>query len=67
MKAVCAILVLAAAILVVPSCCIAGKFPFKAEMPIRRSFAFRTFDKQDVWAKCPETVAHNKNVKEKMK
>ena len=67
MKAVCAILSLAAAMLAVPACCVAGKLPPKAEMPIRRSFAFRTFGRRDVQAKCPEAVAHNKDAKESQK
>lgn len=67
MKAVYAILALAAAMLAVPACCVVGKLPPKAEMPIRRSFAFRTFDERDVWAKCPEAVAHNKDAKENPK
>ena len=64
MKAACAFLALAAAMLAVPACCVSGKLPPKAEMPARRPFAFRAFDERDVRAKCPDAAAHNEGAKE---
>lgn len=67
MKAACAVLALAAAMLAVPACCAAGKLPPRAEMPARRPFAFRAFDGRDVRAKCPEAVAHNERARRETK